>query len=124
MLVSVPRIYHITTASAWDKARSAGSYAESTRGLSLAQVGFIHCSYASQVSQVADAHYRGVPHLVLLVIDPTRLTADVRDEDLEGQGQSFPHIYGPLNLDAVLAAIPFSPGEDGSFAGPAMACEA
>jgi glutathione S-transferase len=118
MLVGVPRIYHLTTASAWSQARSAGSYAESTRGLSLAEVGFIHCSYANQVPQVADAYYRGVPNLVLLVIDPNRLTAELRDEDLQGQGQRYPHIYGPLNLDAVVAVSPFGPAEDGSFAAP------
>jgi glutathione S-transferase len=118
MLVSVPRIYHLTSVSAWQQARSAGSYAESTRGLSLAEVGFIHCSSASQVPQVAGAYYRDVPDLVLLVIDPSRLAADVRDEDLDGQGQRFPHIYGPLNLDAVIAVVPYAPGADGSFAAP------
>jgi uncharacterized protein (DUF952 family) len=104
----VPRIYHITTASAWDLARGTGSYAESTRGLTLAEVGFIHCSHESQVAQVADAYYQGVPDLVLLVIDPNRLTAELRDEDLTGQGQSFPHIYGPLNLDAVVDVVPYA----------------
>jgi uncharacterized protein (DUF952 family) len=119
----VPRIYHITTASAWNQARSAGSYAESTRGLSLAEVGFIHCSFASQVPQVAGAYYRDVPDLVLLVIDPDRLSAELRDEDLAGEGQRFPHVYGPLNLDAVIEAIPFAPAEDGSFAAPTEADE-
>jgi glutathione S-transferase len=117
----VPRIYHITTASTWNQARSAGSYAESTRGLSLAEVGFIHCSFSRQVPQVAGAYYRDVPDLVLLVIDPNRLSAELREEDLAGEGQSFPHIYGPLNLDAVLAVVPFGPAEDGSFAVPASA---
>jgi glutathione S-transferase len=119
MLVRVPRIYHITTASAWNQACSAGSYAESTRGLSLAEVGFIHCSYAAQVPQVAQAYFQGVADLVLLVIDPGRLSAQLQDEDLAGQGQSFPHIYGPLNLDAVIAVVPFAPADDGSFALPA-----
>jgi glutathione S-transferase len=118
MLVRVPRIYHLTTASAWHQARGAGSYAESTRGLSLAEVGFIHCSYATQVPQVAQAYFQGVADLVLLVIDPDRLSAQVQDEDLAGQGQSFPHIYGPLNLDAVIAVLPFAPAEGGSFALP------
>ena len=116
------QIYHITTASAWDQARSAGSYAESTRGLTLAEVGFIHCSYARQVPQVAEAYFRDVADLVLLVVDPDRLTAPLQDEDLDGQGQSFPHIYGPLNLDAVVAVMPYAPGEDGRFAAPAEAC--
>jgi uncharacterized protein (DUF952 family)/AcrR family transcriptional regulator len=103
---SVPRIYHITTAAAWNQARGAGSYTDSTRGLTLAQVGFIHCSHANQVPQVAEAYYRGVPDLVLLVIDTQRLGAELRDEDLDQSGQSFPHIYGPLNLDAVVEVVP------------------
>jgi uncharacterized protein (DUF952 family) len=111
MLGSVPRIYHLTTAAAWNLARGAGSYAESTRGLSLAQVGFIHCSYANQVPHVADTYYRDVPDLLLLVIDPQRLTAELRVEDLDHLGESFPHIYGPLNLDAVVDVVPFVPGD-------------
>ena len=115
----MPRIYHITTAYAWAVARGAGSYSESTRGLSLAEVGFIHCSYAHQVTRVADVLYRGMSGLILLVIDPGRLTAELRDEDLEGRGEEFPHIHGPLNLDAVVEVLSFEPAEDGSFTLPA-----
>ena len=115
----MPRLYHITTAHAWTVARSAGSYCESTRGLSLADVGFIHCSYARQVPRVAQALYRGASGLVLLVIDPDRLAAELREEDLDGSGEVFPHIYGPLNLDAVVDVVPFEPAEDGTFTLPA-----
>jgi uncharacterized protein (DUF952 family) len=115
----VPRLYHITTAHAWAMAQRAGSYGESTRGLSLAEVGFIHCSYAHQVPRVADALYRGMSGLVLLVIDPGRLTAELRDEARDGPGERFPHVYGPLNLDAVVDVLPFEPAEDGRFRPPA-----
>lgn len=115
----MPRIYHIATAQAWTGARSAGSYTESTRGLSLAEVGFIHCSNADQVTRVADTFYRRASGLVLLVIDPDRLTAELRDEDLDGRGEAFPHVYGPLNLDAVVDVVPFEPAEDGRFTLPA-----
>jgi glutathione S-transferase len=115
----MPRIYHITTAHAWTVARSTGSYGESTRGLSLAEVGFIHCSYAHQVPRVADALYRGASGLVLLVIDPDRLATELREEELDGRGEVFPHLYGPLNLDAVVDVVPFEPAEDGTFRLPA-----
>ena len=115
----MPRIYHLTTAHAWAAAQNGGSYGESTRGPSLAEVGFIHCSYAHQVTRVAAARYSDAAGLVLLVIDPDRLRAELRDEDLDGRGEVFPHIYGPLNLDAVVEVLPFGPAEDGNFALPA-----
>ena len=115
----VPHIYHLTTTQAWAAAQRNGSYTESTRGLSLAEVGFIHCSYAHQVTPVAETFYRGIAGLVLLVIDPVRLTAALQDEDLDGRGERFPHVYGPLNLDAVVDVLPLEPTEDGSFPLPA-----
>jgi uncharacterized protein (DUF952 family) len=68
---------------------------------------------------VADAFYRGIMGFVLLVIEPDRLTAELRDEALEALGEVFPHIYGPLNLDAVVEVLPFEPAKDGSFSLPA-----
>jgi uncharacterized protein (DUF952 family) len=115
----MPRINRITTAHAWAVARCAGSYAESTNGLSLAKVGFIHSSYAHQVTRVADALYRGVSGLVLLLIDPARLTAELRGEDLDGHGKFYPGIYGPLNLDAVVEALSFESAKDGTSRLPA-----
>jgi glutathione S-transferase len=91
---------------------SGGPYTRSTRGVSLAEQGYIHCSRAPQVQRVADAFYGGVA-VVLLVIDPARLDVEVRDEDVPGQPEPFPHLYGPLALDAVVAAEPVRRGDDG-----------
>ena len=66
-------IYHIAEAADWEQARRAGEYTMSTRGLTLAEQGFIHASTAAQVPLVAGAYYRGVPDLVLLVIDTERV---------------------------------------------------
>ena len=113
------RIYHIATRSDWARAQRAGEYATSTIGRSLADEGFIHASQATQVADVANSFYRGVPdELVLLVIDPDRVRAPIRYERVPGAEDRFPHIYGPLNPDAVLAARPFSPSQDGSFTFP------
>ncbi len=111
-------IFHLAGAPAWGEARAAGEYRCSTLGKSLDEVGFIHCSRREQVAVVANARYRGERALVLLVIDRDRVRAEVRDEDLEGSGDLFPHIYGPLNLDAVVRVVPYAPGADGRFAAP------
>jgi uncharacterized protein (DUF952 family) len=102
-------IYHIATASDWVQAQGSGEYTTSTLGRTLAEEGFIHASTAAQVGQVASAFYQGVPDLLLLVIDPGRLRAEVRYEQVPGSDAPFPHIYGPVNTDAVIAARPFVP---------------
>ena len=58
--------------------------------------------------------------LVLLVIDPARLAAELVYEDCYEVGQAFPHIYGPLNLNAVVSVVPFPPLPDGTFALPPL----
>ena len=63
--------------------------------------GFVHCSYATQVSWVANARFKDRTDLVLLEIDPGLLTCKVIDENLEGGSELFPHIYGPLPMSAV-----------------------
>ena len=77
-------------------------YERSTIGRSLEQVGFIHCSFEEQVAATFDRFYAGRNDVVLLVIDPSRLAAEVRVEDLTDTGEAFPHLYGPLELDAVI----------------------
>jgi glutathione S-transferase len=113
----VPIIYHIATASDWDQAVADGEYTTSTIGRTLAEEGFLHASGASQVNWVANQFYRDVPgDLVLLVIDTGRLTAPLRHEVVPGWDEPFPHIYGPLNPDAVIRAEPLRAGPDGTFA--------
>ena len=109
-------IYHIAIAADWHRAQRHGEYATSTFGRTLEQEGFIHASTAAQVADVANRFYRGVAEdLVVLVIDPARLRSPVRYDPLPDGGEPFPHIYGPVNVDAVLAARPFPPGADGTF---------
>ena len=109
-------IYHIAVAADWERAVRDGQYTMSTRGLTLAEQGFIHASTAGQVAPVANAFYRGEPGLLLLVIDPALVGPEIRYEHVPGQADPYPHIYGPLNLDAVVRAQPFGPGSDGQFA--------
>ena len=94
-------IFHIADASTWEAARAAGSYEQSTRDQTLAEVGFIHCSYHHQVDGVLTNFYADVTApLVLLTIDPECVVAPLQVDD------GFPHIYGPLNTDAVVAVEP------------------
>jgi uncharacterized protein (DUF952 family) len=107
-------IYHITPREEWERARASGSY----QADSLHSEGFIHCSTGEQVIATANRFYRGKSGLVLLAIETDRLSAPLKFENLEGGPILFPHIYGPLNLDAVAAAIPFPPQPDGTFQFP------
>ena len=105
-----PMIYHIATAEDWEHARSAGEYRVSTRGRTLEEEGFIHCSRADQVAAVADRFYRGVSGLVLLTIDERLVRSEVRHEAAPGGDEPFPHIYGPLDVEAVVGVEPLPPG--------------
>jgi uncharacterized protein (DUF952 family) len=108
-------IYHIATAADWEQARRDGQYTTSTRGRTLAEQGFIHGSTAGQVAPVANMIYKGDPGLLVLVIDTDRVGPDIRYEQVPGWDAPFPHIYGPLNADAVIETRPLQPGPDGEF---------
>jgi len=110
------RIYHLALASEWrDATRADRPYRRSTLGRSLEEEGFIHCSFAGQVQTIADLIYRGRDDVVLLTIDPSRLEAEIRVENLEGGDELFPHIYGALSLDAVVASDDVRVAADGSL---------
>lgn len=102
-------IVHICSQDSWEKAKLDGVY----QPTSLTQEGFIHCSRPNQVLQVANRFYREAPDLVMLWIDPKQLVAELQWEAAEGE--LFPHVYGPLNLQSVISIANFNPGPDGIF---------
>jgi glutathione S-transferase len=113
-------LYHIATAPDWDQARRDGEYRTSTRGRTLSEEGFIHASTAAQVLPVANAVYLDEQQdLLLLVLDASRIAAEIRPEPVPGWADPFPHIYGPLNVDAVVRAVPLVRDAAGSFRWPA-----
>ena len=107
-------IFHITKRDAWARAEAEGSYPTE---MFLAE-GFIHCSTADQVIQVANVRFHGQAGLVLLSIDTDKVTAEIIYENLEGGSQRFPHIYGELNTNAVIQVAEFEPGAKGHFIMP------
>jgi uncharacterized protein (DUF952 family)/SAM-dependent methyltransferase len=107
-------ILHIVDRDAWTRAVRDGVYPGDT----LDTQGFIHCSYPHQAVRVADALFTGRTDLLLLVIDADQVAESLRDESFEPGGEAFPHVYGPLPLDAVIEVLPFEAGTDGRFRFP------
>ena len=99
-------IFHVALRPDWEAAQADGEYRMSTVGRTLEDEGFIHCSTASQVDMIVSRFYAGTPDVVVLTIDPAKIDAEIRFENLEGGREQFPHIYGPLPVDAVTAAVP------------------
>jgi uncharacterized protein (DUF952 family) len=103
------RIYHLVPPSTW-RTQVDVPYEAS----SLASEGFIHCSKADQVERVANLFYAAEPELLVLVIDTDRLTSVLRDEDI-GTGERFPHVYGPINREAIRTVERLERGADGNW---------
>jgi uncharacterized protein (DUF952 family) len=98
-------LLHITERPLWDAARASGTYEMSTRGRTLQEEGFIHCSLRHQLPGVAAFLYgsfAGPDELVVLVIDAERLGVPVRYEAMNPGGEEFPHVYGPIPVEAVV----------------------
>ena len=102
------RVFHLTEPRIWQHAQSTGEFTGSTRGASLADVGFVHCSFADQVEKVATFLYGDWSgELVLLEIDTHRVPAATKVENLDGGDELFPHVYGPIPVEAVVAVQPY-----------------
>ncbi|MCA9909290.1 MAG: DUF952 domain-containing protein [Anaerolineae bacterium] len=106
--------------SDWERAQAEGAYQVE----SLQSEGFIHFSTPVQVARVANAIYAGRTDLLLLVVDETRLDAELKYEPPAGTytpgDELFPHLYGPLNLDAVARVVLYLPDADGVFSPPVL----
>ena len=94
-------IYHITSVEEWELARMKGFY----EAPSLAIEGFIHCSTESQVEGVLNRYYSGKTNLVKLEIDTSLLINPLKYELAPSVQEEFPHIFGVINLDAIINPI-------------------
>ena len=111
-------IYHITNRRAWREALARGEY----RTRSLETEGFIHCSTDIQVAPVAEKYYKGEHRLLVLMIDPSRLSSELKWEPPSGgpppgvpADALFPHIYGPINLDSIVKVFDLASNPDGTY---------
>jgi uncharacterized protein (DUF952 family) len=112
-------VVHIVRRSEWVEAIERGIYAP----VSLRAEGFIHCSTVAQVVDTANRFYRGQGGLVVLCIEESRLNAELRYEAPSGAhgevaGELFPHLYGELNVEAVMRVVELPCEADGSFRMP------
>ncbi|WP_244884906.1 DUF952 domain-containing protein [Singulisphaera acidiphila] len=96
------KILHITARTTWEESQVNSEY----RGDNLATKGFIHFCTPEQVSGVYGRYFTGQSDLLVLRIDSGRLTSPLRWECPPGSDEAFPHLYGPLNLDAVVEVVP------------------
>jgi len=94
-------IYHVTTKAPWQKALADGSYSAP----SLESEGFIHNSTEAQVAGVLERYYKNQTDLLLLHIDESKLTAPLKYELAPSINESFPHIFGLINVEAVVAVV-------------------
>lgn len=108
-------IFHITQRRNWEKAQSAGSY----HIQSLETEGFIHCSRHYQICEVANFNFKGQSDLILLAIDENKVAPKIIYEG--PTWNRFPHIYGPLNLNAVVKTFEFTEAPGGGFIFPSDA---
>ncbi|MGZ8517889.1 MAG: DUF952 domain-containing protein [Chitinophagaceae bacterium] len=97
----MPIIYHVTTAAEWNAAKQKGFY----EAASLKEEGFIHCSQEQQVAGVLERYFAGKTGLVKLVIDTDKLTSRFVFDWSPSSRDTFPHVYGPVVVEAVIDVI-------------------
>jgi uncharacterized protein (DUF952 family) len=108
--VATEHLFHLALAADWDAAQAVGDYRVSTLAVSLEQEGFLHASFAHQWEGVRERYYADVTEpLMLLEIDPDLLDVPLVVETPEGGDEAFPHLYGPLDVGAVVAVRPLPP---------------
>ena len=99
------RVFHVALPDDWVTAQRCGEYTMSTRGRTLAEEGFIHCSFPDQVEGIANRYYADVDELVVLTLDPSLLGSEiVVEEPFPGAPQRYPHVYAPIPVSAVVDA--------------------
>ena len=107
-------IYHVVTPTDWQDWRDKTYYEPKA----FPSEGFIHCCEFQQLQHVTTSYFAGHDNLLVLCIMPERLTALIRYEDLTNSGIPFPHLYGPLNKDAIRRVVRLDRSPDGTFRFP------
>lgn len=95
-------IYHITEQEQWGQACLDGEFTDE----SLDYDGFIHCCYGIQLKYIADRYFKGKENLLVLEITRKSIKCKVKDEEMGKEQYVFPHVYGPIPVNAVRKAAP------------------
>ena len=110
------RLFHLALAAEWAAALAGAGYRTSTRGRTVDEEGFTHCCHPWQVAGVGERYYRDLDdRLLLLEIDPALLSSPVVEEVPPGGPEAYPHVYGPIDVTAVVAAHEVGRAGDGSL---------
>ncbi len=112
-------IYHVTTRENWEEAIKKGVYNHA----SLQTDGFIHASDKDDLLITAELYFKELDDLVLLAIDPEKVTSPIKYELVDERNSLFPHIFGPVNIDSIVDAPPFVKNNSGKFEFPALEIE-
>ena len=104
----MPIIYHVTTAAEWNAAKKKGFYVSP----SLDNEGFIHCSEENQIAGVLERYFKEKDGLVKLVIDTDKLKSRYVQEWSPSTEDTFPHVYGPINVEAVVKVVAVGSGRE------------
>lgn len=108
------KIFHILHKKDWEKFNKSDQYIPKD----FEHEGFIHCSKINQIVRVANAKYKGIKDLLLLEIDSKKVKPEIRFEKSIGTKEEHPHIYGPLNTNAVTKVCKLEPDVNGFFTLP------
>lgn len=103
-------IHHVMTPEDWAAFQASGTSRVSTRGRSLDDEGFVHCSFDDQVERVIAGFYADLPEIAVVSLDRDRIAPPVVVEAATDGSGEYPHVYGPLNLDAVVEVVLRPPG--------------
>ncbi len=107
-------IFHLITPAEWEAAQKQQQYEPA----SLLAEGFIHFSTLAQLLATANRFYAEHAEMLILAVDEHVLDTKLIFEDLYGHGASFPHLYGPLELEQVMQVHHMTKDESGAFVLP------
>jgi uncharacterized protein (DUF952 family) len=110
------QIFHIAEQKDLDAALIKGYYEVA----SLQEEGFIHCSTKEELVNTANRRFKQKNNLTLLCLDEQKIAAEVKVENLSGGSILYPHIYGKLNLDAVVNTYNLNTDANGNFLFPEL----
>lgn len=105
-----------STSQLWADAQKNGTYTQPMVGPSPDDGGYIHANTPEQIIPMLNRHYTDYDDILILLVDLDKVTSEVAFEASSGPTPGlFPHIYGPLNIDAVYDTLLPNKDESGSF---------